>query len=774
MPLKGFIESKDAENIKLTTGNAKLYHTSKDSSENSEIINGVNTDAYYFSIEGENSQFYELDKSTLPKVVSKILPRPVNIEFIIPPKEYDGDMSIDLSTVAYRFKPTGSEDSGLVLGNQAHDNHGLSFEDIRIDKYDYSEGTSVITSQMHDTIRVMDEPGYKKQFWSFDTDYEKDYPELVYTLRGDEPDRHRYILEDKWMPYNIDKLNFNLYSQSRSRRSNDRNFIETHDEDLSIITSVKQSTTRYINENPIALTVEPNSILTFESSVDSNVYIFGGNLINNAELSVDTGSDIIPNELGHFVSTDDLPEVGRYYYMTYNGQRVTAEVFAMAMCRLEYVSDLSYGNAVLGIRGAGPDSASCPLRLGILKGNALYTLCSSGSVFSLIVVPEKFLSGELVVWKVNDTIDFKWDTIITHKTGVLSSYTAFKSDKITVKAGAPFQYKNGNDAIIHVAARPHVKLTYTPGVLYFSDASGYLRLNQEEASHDKFTTFRKDVARSDFLDLVTQVSSITFPENVKFDEVTEMQISDPTLSGNAAANYKVNKIYGVSKILPRRVTVTVAAINKVFDGTCSMPAALSISNVVEGDEVLPNPEYFILEAPFSRPDWWRTILIENASVPPLIGKDAYKYQLDKVEQNRIAEIYPLPAKIRGGEFIVHVNNTSNDQYINDDIHVTLTNCLVDYNNNELSYVDAHVNPDQSLSVVRVVGADLSLDSIVKQLKILLSPTLGTRVQIGNIVAYDGDQITLIHDNAGLIGKDANSIMIEDGTTTYTVRIRHCN
>ena len=164
MPLKGFIDSKDAENIKLTTGNAKLYHTSKDSSENSEVINGVNTDAYYFSIEGENSQFYELDKSTLPKVVSKILPRPVNVEFIIPPKEYDGDMNIDLSTVAYRFKPTGSEDSGLVLGNQAHNNHGLSFEDIRIDKYDYSGGASVVTGQMHDTIRVMDEPGYKKQF----------------------------------------------------------------------------------------------------------------------------------------------------------------------------------------------------------------------------------------------------------------------------------------------------------------------------------------------------------------------------------------------------------------------------------------------------------------------------------------------------------------------------------------------------------------------------------------------------------------------------------
>lgn len=774
MPLKGFIDSKDAENIKLTTGNAKLYHTSKDSSENSEVINGVNTDAYYFSIEGENSQLYELDKSTLPKVVSKILPRPVNVEFIIPPKEYDGDMSIDLSTVAYRFKPTGSEDSGLVLGNQAHNNHGLSFEDIRIDKYDYSGGASVVTSQMHDTIRVMDEPGYKKQFWRFDTDYEKDYPELVYTLYGDEPDHYRYILEDKWMPYLGNRLDFNLYSQCRSRRIRSGDiYMETHDDEMSIVTSVKHTLNRRVGTSMIPLQVEPNSVITLTSQVDTNVWICGSNLIDNSALHVQIGPDIDTSNIGHFVSTDDLPEAGQYYYLTYQDQLVTVDLFA-AMCGLSYVDMLSEGYAVIGMEGSGTIRASCPLRLGILKGNALYTLFSYGSSFSLISVPEAFLSGYLVVWKVNDSVDYKWTKMVAHRTGVPSVVNDFKVDRISVKKGVPFQYKIGNESIIHIKTEAsYTNVDYTPGILYISDASGYLNLKFEEASHNNFTTFRKDVAKSDFLDLMTQVSSISYPDNVKFDEVTEMQINNPILTGNAAGNYKINSVYGISKIIPRRVTVSVTALSKVFDGNALMPTALTISNVIEGDDVLPNPSYFLVEAPFNRCGYWRSMLVENTSVPPLIGKDAYKYQLDKVEFVSSAEIHSLPAIIQGDEFIVHINDTVYNISNDSRVYVTLTNCLVDYNNNELSNVDAHVDPDQFATYVVTNNSSTRLVDAVRNMQVILSPDSETCIQISSTLFSDGDTISIRHI-APLIGKDSSSIAIEDESASYTVRIRHCN
>lgn len=772
MPLKGFIDSKDAENIKLTTGNAKLYHTSKDSSENSEVVNGVNTDAYYFDIEGENSQFYELDKSSLPKVVSRILPRPVNVEFIIPPKEYDGDMSIDLSTVAYRFKPTGSEDSGLVLGNQAHDNHGLSFEEIRIDEYNINSG-SAITTEMHDTIRVMDEPNLKKQFWYFNTEY-SDARSLLYTLYGDEPKSRSYILEDKWMPYLGNRLDFNLYSQRRSRRDTSGvNYVETYDDDLSIITSVKRRSNRRVSTSMTPLEVEPNSILTIESQFDTNVWIYGSNLIDNSLLSVQNGSDIDTGNIGHFVSTDDLPESGRYYYLTYSSQPLTVELFA-TMCGLDYVDMLSDGYAVLGMEGSGAYRSSCPLRLGILKDNTLYNLFSYGSGYSLLMVPDAFLSGDLVVWKVNDTVDFKWTRIVAHRQGVRSSIGEFKANCVSIKKGVPFQYKIGNESIIHIKTEAsYTNVKYTLGILYGSDASGYLNLKFEEASHNNFTTFRKDVAKSDFLDLMTQVSSISYPDNVKFDEVTEMQINNPILTGNAAGNYKINSVYGVSRIIPRRVTVTVTATDKVFDGSAQMPAALAISNIIEGDEVLPNPSYFLLEAPFKKHGYWKCFLVENTSVPPLIGKDAYKYQLDKVETMLVAEIQPLLAIIQGGEFIVHINdtvyNTSNDSRV----YVTLTNCLVDYNNNELSNVDAHVDPEQFATYVVTNNRSTRLYDAVRNMQVILSPDSETCIQISGTLFSDGDTISIRHIGP-LIGKDSSSIMIEDESASYIVRIRHCN
>ena len=773
MPLKGFINSNDAENIKLTTVNAKLYHTSKDSNENSEVVNGVNTDAYYFDIEGENSQFYELDKSSLPKVVSKILPRPVNVEFTIPPKEYDGDMSIDLSTVAYRFKPTGSEDSGLVLGNQAHNNHGLSFEEIRIDEYNIN-ASAAITTEMHDTIRVMDEPNHKKQFWYFNTEY-SDPRSLVYTLYGDEPDSRSYILEDKWMPYLGDRLNFNLYSQRRSCRVlSGINYMETHDDDLSIITSVKQSGTKRVRNSFTPLEVEPNSILTIESQSDTNVWICGSNLIDNSLLSVQNGSDIDTENIGHFVSTDDLPESGRYYYLTYNSQPLTVELFA-TICGLDYVDMLSDGDTVLGMEGSGAYRSSCPLRLGILKDNTLYNLFSYGSGYSLLMVPDAFLSGDLVVWKVNDTVDHKWTRMAAHRQGVRSSIGDFKANCVSIKKGVPLQYKIGNESLIHILSESsYITVNYTPGVLYESDASGYLNLKFEEASHSKFTTFRKDVAKSDFLNLMTQVSSISYPENVKFDEVVEMQINNPVLVGDASINYKINNVYGVSRIIPRRVTVTVTATDKIFDGTTQMPAALAISNIIEGDEVLPNPSYFLLEAPFKKHGYWRCFLVENTSVPPLIGKDAYKYQLDKVETMIVAKIQPLQAIIQGREFIVHVNDTVYNTSNSNRVYVSLTNSLVDYNNNELSNVDACVNPDQFTTYVVADNTRDKLSNAVRTMKIILSPNSETRVQIKGTVYADGDSITLQHINPTLIGEDANSVVVENDTVNYTVRIRHRN
>lgn len=773
MPLKGFIDSKDAENIKLTTGNAKLYHTSKDSSENSEVTNGVNTDAYYFSIEGENSQFYELDKSTLPKVVSKILPRPVNVEFIIPPKEYDGDMDIDLSTVAYRFKPTGSEDSGLVLGNQSNDNHGLSFEEIKIDNFDINSHSD-ITNRMHQQLRVMDEPNRRRQFWYLDDDYTSNHPSMIYTLDGSEPGSRRYILEDKWMPYLSNRLDFNLYSQRRSRRvSSGANYIETHDSDLSIVTSVEQTINRRIGNLMTSLQVEPNSIITLTSQADTDVWICGSNLIDNSSLSVQLGPDIDTSSTGHFVSTDDLPEAGQYYYLTYQDQLVTVDLFA-AMCGLSYVDMLSEGYAVIGMEGSGTFRASCPLRLGILKGNALYTLFSYGSGFSLISVPETFLSGYLVVWKVNDTVDYKWNKLISHITGVPSLVGDFRINKVSVKKRVPYQYKVNNESIIHVMSESSdINVAYTLGVIYSSDASGHLNLKFEEASHNKFTTFRKDVARSDFLNLMTQVSNITFPENVKFDEVTEMQIANPTLTGDAAGNYKINGVYGVSKIIPRRVTVTVTALSKVFDGNALMPTALTISNVIEGDDVLPNPSYFLVEAPFNRCGYWRSTLVENTSVPPLVGKDAYKYQLDKVEFVSSAEIHSLPAIIQGDEFIVHINDTVYNISNDSRVYVTLTNCLVDYNNNELSNVDAHVDPDQFATYVVTNNRSTRLADAVRNMQVILSPDSETCIQIRGTLFSDGDTISIRHI-APLIGKDSSSIAIEDESASYTVRIRHCN
>lgn len=770
MPLKGFIDSKDAENIKLTTGNAKLYHTSKDSSENSEVVNGVNTDAYYFDIEGENSQFYELDKSSLPKVVSKILPRPVNVEFIIPPKEYDGDMNIDLTTVAYRFKPTGSEDSGLVLGNQAHNNHGLSFEEIRIDEYNTND-IAAITREMHENIRVMNEPDREKQFQYFGVDLDNDKRSLVYTLYGDEPNSRSYILEDKWMPYLGDRLNFNLYSQRRSRRVISRvNYIETHDDDLSIITSVKQRDTKRVENSITPLEVEPNSILTIKSQSDTNVWIYGGNLIDNSLLSVQNGSDADTRNIGHFVSTDDLPESNQYYYLTYNSQPLTVELFA-TMCGLDHVDMLSNRDTVLGIEGSGAYRSSCPLRLGILKDKTLYNLFSYGSGYALLMVPDAFLSGDLVVWKVNDTVHHKWTRMAAHRQGVRSSIGDFKANCVSIKKGVPLQYKIGNESLIHIMSESsYITVNYTPAVLYETDASGYLNLKFEEASPNNFTTFRKDVAKSDFLDLRTQVSSIRYPENVKFDEIVEMQISSPVLVGDASKNYKINNVYGVSRIIPRRVTVTATAVDKVFDGNAQMPAALAISNIVEGDEVLPNPSYFLLEAPFKKRGYWKCFLVENTSVPPLIGKDAYKYQLDKVETTLSAEIRPLQAIIQGSEFIVHVNDTSN----NSRIYVSLTNSLVDYNNNELSNVDAHINPNQSTVYVVADNVRAELSNAVRNMKIILSPNSETRVQINNTLYADGDSITLQHITSELIGEDANSVEIENDTANYTVRIRHRN
>lgn len=780
MPLKGFISSKDADNIKLTTGNAKLYHTDISTSDSSEVVNGVNTEKYFFDIAGENSQFYELDKTTLPKVVSKILPRPVNIEFVIPPKEYDGNMSVDMNTVVYRFKPTGSEDSGLVLGNQAWDNQGYTLGDMTIDQWNLD---SSAYAYLFDELRVMDEPNWKHCYYDSGRNYDTDEPTRTYKL-GEDKDR---ILTDKWIPLNLaGNVSFNMYSCCRSQRIGDRNWAKHDDMSLSVITNPKQYSRTCANYyEPWNITPEPNSDITItnNSSKSVDVRMRGANLFDFANVRLSTSiirqSDTAEVR-NYFLSSDDLKTSDTYYPLYHKGAKLTIALLE-EMLGIEHIDE--YVSLIAQYKGGAYVSSSSSIRIGVYNGSAIYTLMNYGHGYSLVKIPEAFHDGYLVAWRVGDTPSIcEYFCLSLGGLSISDTEVNYWERIITIPPKSSHIFNSGNNSSLHLS-------TISEGVVdvrYYSryeynDFTGTLKATRNELEHDKYTTYRKGIATSDFTYVKVQVSDITFPENICMNEVVKMVISNPKLFGSKNSCYKINKVYGVSKLLPRRLTASIDVSSKIWDGDNSFKyyTSYELENVVEGDEVYVNPDRFSVYTYLSNVGRYsvRFNENENEATPALLGKDAYKYVLDKVNvTTKIITIDARPVKIVGGEIIFHINDISGH---NGDNFITVTNTLVDYNNNEeIVNANVYTNPEMNRIWFKTSGSAM-LSNLVSAINnssncsVVREEGDAVSITYGNYKFYDGDTMTLDHDDE-LLGTDGGNFEVTDTRVDYVVRIRHNN
>lgn len=136
MPLRGFLTTTDAENIKIQLQNASLEYEDGNVGENKPIKlrhestvygdpthdNNIPefslTDESFFTLTGPGSENYEIDRNSLKntKLQGNVLKRPINISLYTITKTYDGTTDINPSEIMYDITGTESTSSGIIEG----------------------------------------------------------------------------------------------------------------------------------------------------------------------------------------------------------------------------------------------------------------------------------------------------------------------------------------------------------------------------------------------------------------------------------------------------------------------------------------------------------------------------------------------------------------------------------------------------------------------------------------------------------------------------------
>ena len=136
MPLRGFLTTADAENIKIQLQNASLEYEDVNTGENKPIkLRHENTvygdptqndnipefsltDGSFFTLTGPGSENYEIDRNSLKntKLQGNVLKCPINISLYTITKTYDGTTDINPSEIMYDIISTESTSSGIIEG----------------------------------------------------------------------------------------------------------------------------------------------------------------------------------------------------------------------------------------------------------------------------------------------------------------------------------------------------------------------------------------------------------------------------------------------------------------------------------------------------------------------------------------------------------------------------------------------------------------------------------------------------------------------------------
>ena len=155
MPFKGLVNPEEKNTIHLSNNrNIRLAYTTPNAGENIDMIIDDPTIHKPFELEGEGSENYELDVSSIPPIQGTILPRPVNVKFYPICKVYDGTTDIrgarNSPYLLYTFEPTGEENSGIIQGTGSQ-------RKLRRLKFSKSGYTNILNA-----MYIIDIPVYKK------------------------------------------------------------------------------------------------------------------------------------------------------------------------------------------------------------------------------------------------------------------------------------------------------------------------------------------------------------------------------------------------------------------------------------------------------------------------------------------------------------------------------------------------------------------------------------------------------------------------------------
>lgn len=779
MALKGFLNNEDEKNIKLDAGNAKLLHESDNACSESNITMQRVKDNFYFDLCGNNSQLYELDRSSIPKLVSKITPRPVSIELRVPPKEYDGDCLIDLETVSYKFKKTSSDESGLIEGNQAGNKHGIVIEDLRVHSQDSNSEVDVL-------FRSLSVMGKRFNFEKLKTEAGK---QLIIYDTSNCP-----IFREKWLPlsYNsVDnkfKLKFNSYSWCQSRLSfpNCSTILGETNELCNVNHSDDGSRTGYISTELSSLRVDPHSNVTIvdeRGGVDW-VYVHTDNLFDQPHVYVDNNNSTQAFRVNHsFISAKDLPAVGKYYSIIWKGEKLTVRRFL----EMTHLSEQQLEDGVFSRTISSKNDAD--LKIAILKSEALYVFQTAFTGISLVRIPKEFIDGEFVVYKTSNTsasIEYMQIGLFNEvPTYHISHYSMVKYPVVN----GCCEFNVGvNDRICVSTNSSYAKICYTPSY-DFEEATGELHGIVKTIATGNDHTYRSDIAKSDFGKLRFEVDELNLPQDANTSHNTELNVVNPRLADTdnvTASNYKIESIHAVSRLLPRRLSLTWEAISRAWDGSNNFNnISYTLHNKIEDDDVDLNPEYFRFISNSSDSGDVTVICIPDNTVSPLVGNKSSYYVLDKYNLTSHCSITRKPVTAIGREIIFNINDSYFTQSNNASLdglyvpnHIDLTYSIVDYNNNDEIIENALINTYSMSCVITTEQGQLSLLDAKYELNISenISKLEGDIVRIHlseDLVVTEGCTLEIKFPEE-LLGSDASNLKLENTSMTVTARIRHNN
>lgn len=91
--LTNFIGNDDQMTV-LCTGNADLKYATPSAGINKPVLIDLDIASHYFSLEGVNSELYQISKENIPEIQSTIIPRPLTVALNKVSKVYDGNYDI--------------------------------------------------------------------------------------------------------------------------------------------------------------------------------------------------------------------------------------------------------------------------------------------------------------------------------------------------------------------------------------------------------------------------------------------------------------------------------------------------------------------------------------------------------------------------------------------------------------------------------------------------------------------------------------------------------